>query len=709
LLTSHENEKLYLYQYSIKISSRKHLNSQIIELIKLNQQLNIITDVNIEEEEIINNNNIKLEILNQNKNRDKKIKRQQRQQEQKRQQILQQLQINNTTCRLSDINDKLVDNQSILNNDKLADSQSALNNATKLRSPICCVLGHVDVGKTKLLDKIRQTNIQSNEAGGITQQIGASFFPLSSIKEYASKVNAKYKVLYDIPGLLIIDTPGHEAFANLRNKGSSICDIAILVIDIMHGLENQTIESINLLKTKNIPFIVAINKIDRCYNWISTNNSPINLTFNNQSLITKQEFNRRINEIKIQLATQGLNSDLYYENKNFRKIVSLIPISAHTGEGISDLLLLLIQLTQKFMKSRLIYTDQIKCTVLEVKIVEGLGTTIDVILVNGILREGNKILLTGTNGPIITTIKALLLPPPLTELRVKNNYQQVKEIKAACGVKLLVTDLDTVILGSELIVINDDSSFDPANHTLPTLIDKCNKGITIHASTLGSLEAIVNHLKSINIPIFSVNIGPIHAKDIIKTSTMLEKGLEYAVILAFNVKVTSEAAELAKNLGIKIFTANIIYHLFDQYLKYVTELTNNQKQEFASQIIYPCALCIYPDKIFKRKNPIIIGVKVIDGTLKIGTPLCIPDKHCFVIGNVKSIQHNNKPIDVAKKGQSVAIELSDDLNLTYGRQFDNQYTLYSHLTSNSCKLLEHYYPDDYDKPLLDKLKLIFKL
>lgn len=301
-----------------------------------------------------------------------------------------------------------------------------------LRSPICVILGHVDTGKTKLLDKIRQTNVQEGEAGGITQQIGATYFPMDALRTKTQQLrdSPEYKKPvpgigfesgfdFKVPGLLVIDTPGHESFTNLRSRGSSLCNIAILVIDIMHGLEPQTIESIGLLKKRKTPFIVALNKIDRIYDWRTTKDNPVRDSLAQQPAHVISEFEQRLADAKVALAEQGLNSELYWQNTDVRKFVSIVPTSAVTGEGVPDLLMLLVKLTQERLTDSLMYLSELEATVLEVKVIEGHGTTIDVILSNGVLHEGDRIIVCGLNGPIVTNIRALLTPQPMRELRVK--------------------------------------------------------------------------------------------------------------------------------------------------------------------------------------------------------------------------------------------------------------------------------------------------
>ncbi|KAG6752813.1 hypothetical protein POTOM_042851 [Populus tomentosa] len=649
-----------------------------------------------------------------------------------------------------------------------------------LRSPICCIMGHVDTGKTKLLDCIRGTNVQEGEAGGITQQIGATYFPAENIRERTKELKADAKL--NVPGLLVIDTPGHESFTNLRSRGSGLCDIAILVVDIMHGLEPQTIESLNLLRMRNTEFIVALNKVDRLYAWKAQRNAPIRKALKQQSKDVQNEFDRRLIEVITQFKEQGLNTELYYKNKDMGETFNIVPTSAITGEGIPDLLLLLIQWSQKTMIEKLTFRNE--CTVLEVKVIEGHGTTIDVVLVNGVLHEGDQIV-----GPIVTTIRALLTPHPMKELRVKvwffvftsvapfffffstvlmlnicdleliclglthhcvcpcmsinfqfaigylffsffifyfqGTYLHHKEIKAAQGIKITGQGLEHAIAGTGLYVVGRDDDVEDVKESamedmksVMSRIDKSGEGVYVQASTLGSLEALLEFLKSpaVSIPVSGIGIGPVHKKDVMKSSVMLEKKKEYATILAFDVKVTPEARELADELGVKIFIADIIYHLFDQFKAYIQNLKEEKKKEAADEAVFPCVLEIIPECIFNKKDPIILGVDVLEGILKVGTPLCVPQKDYIDIGRIASIEFNKKSVDYAKKGQKVAIKIvgtnAEEQQKMHGRHFDNEDQLVSHITRRSIDILKVNYRDDLsieDWRLVVKLKTLFKI
>ena len=629
-----------------------------------------------------------------------------------------------------------------------------------LRSPICCILGHVDTGKfhslflflhdfenlycqkpdtiffcfsgkTKLLDKIRQTNVQEGEAGGITQQIGATYFPADAIREKTAVLGKDRVEEVKVPGLLVIDTPGHESFTNLRSRGSSLCNIAILVVDIMHGLEQQTLESIRLLRDRRTPFIVALNKIDRLFQWNPIPNNSFQASLAKQKKSVRQEFETRLEKTMLLFAEQGLNAALYYKNPNVAKYVSLVPTSAVTGEGVPDLLNLLVNLTQTRMSNQLMYVTELECTVLEVKVIEGLGTTIDVVLVNGWLHEGDKIVVCGLNGPIITQVRALLTPQPMRELRIKSQYVHHKSVKAALGVKISAPDLDKAIAGSRLLVVGpDDDEDDLAEEVMSDLtdlmstIDRQGHGVWVQASTLGSLEALLEFLRVSKIPVSGINIGPVHRKDVIKASVMVDKAKEYAVMLCFDVKVEKEAEELAEELGMKVFKADIIYHLFDRFVEYSNAMTEAKRKEQAGSAVFPCILKMVPGAIFMKKNPVVMGVDVVEGQLRIGTPICVvrPNaegvREIHTIGKVTSIEKDHKTMDVVKKGAGgagVAIKIEQPVHenpKTYGRHFDDKDEYYSRITRNSIDILKESFRKDMAKEdwaLVVKLKKILNV
>ena len=498
-----------------------------------------------------------------------------------------------------------------------------------LRSPVICVLGHVDTGKTKILDNLRRTRVQEDEAGGITQQIGATNVPLETIQERTRMCRHIFKNTFKIPGFLIIDTPGHESFKSLRTRGSSLCDIAILVIDIMHGLEPQTIESINILKERKTPFLVALNKIDRLFDWKTSPLTDVVEVLAAQPENTKREFEKRSADIVVQLAEQGLNAALYYKSPDIKSYISLVPTSAHTSDGIGNLMALITEFTQTILAKRVSYSRELQSTVMEVKAIPGLGTTIDVCLVNGRLKVCDTIVLPGQEGPIVTQIRGLLLPQPNRELRVKNSYTMNKEVLGAQGVKIAGKDMEKAMAGLPMFVAKKDDEVEYFKEELQVMLKQAlssirlsDTGVFVQASTLGSLEALLEFLRTSKIPYAGISIGPVHKKDVTMASIMLEKDSQYAVILAFDVKVERDAQDMADHVGVKIFTADIIYHLFDKFMGYRDELKQKKREEFKDVAVFPFKLKILPEFIFNTRDPIVVGVKIEAGFLKIGSPVC---------------------------------------------------------------------------------------
>eukprot|EP00754_Rhynchopus_humris_P022646 Rhum_TRINITY_DN14798_c28_g1::Rhum_TRINITY_DN14798_c28_g1_i1::g.111109::m.111109/K03243/EIF5B; translation initiation factor 5B len=589
-----------------------------------------------------------------------------------------------------------------------------------LRSPICCVLGHVDTGKTKLLDYIRRTNVQTGEAGGITQQIGASFFPAQNLIEKTAQLRKHMKSTMEIkvPGLLVIDTPGHEAFANLRGRGSALCDIAILVIDIMHGLEPQTKESIELLKARKCPFVVALNKIDRLYEWKEKKHAPFPITYEQQNPMAKEQFEKRLSAVTLELAECGLNSVLYTKNTNFLKYVSLVPTSAHTGEGVPDLLMLMVQLTQRHMEERLTISANLKCNLLEVKKIEGHGVTIDVILVDGVLSEGDTIVLCGLNGPIVTQIRALLTPHPMKEIRVKADYLHHKKIRAAQGIKIAATGMEEAVPGTTVLVCRPDDDIEKLQEEvmadLGSMVRRSqgDHGVCVQASTLGALEALLVFLKECEIPVSTVGVGELHKKDVMRAVGIKEKHPKYAVILCFDVEISKEAKLVSEKEEIRIFTADIIYNLQDKFKAYLKEYAQMLIEKNKSRAVFPVKMHVMKDKeVIRAKNPIVLPILIDDGQLRIGTPLFCwkmvdGKKTAFTFGKVEGMQRDFKEVKVAKKGEEVAVKIKAE-GITFGRQVTEDDEFYSLITRDSIDALKESFKEEMEKSdwgLVVKLK-----
>ncbi|KAA3679371.1 translation initiation factor 5B [Paragonimus westermani] len=623
-----------------------------------------------------------------------------------------------------------------------------------LRAGVICVLGHVDTGKTKILDKLRNTNVQDREAGGITQQIGATNVPLVNIKT-STKMCPFFRVdQLRVPGLLIIDTPGHESFSNLRVRGSSLCDLAILVVDLMHGLEEQTKESIRILRSRKTPFIVALNKIDRLYGWKSNPNVDVQTTLESQEVMTRNDFDDHFKQVVQDFAMMNINVKLFYDNPNPDEFISMVPTSAHTGDGMGDLLAALCMRLQDKLSKRLAFSEELHASVMEVllrpaadarlseifslsacapadgsdvgikdafllesglvsfgrhmvKELHGLGTTIDVIIVNGRIREGDTIVLAGQEGPIATQVRGLLQPAPMSELRVKGTYQHMKEIQGAQGVKLIAKDLEKALAGLPLYVATDlGEELFYKEEVCRGLTDALKAisvaplGVYVVASTLGSLESLLVYLKSVDIPYSGISIGTVHKKDVMKSSVMVEREPKWAVILAFDVKVDKDAQKLAAELKVKIFTSEIIYRLQTQMEEYIDDLKRGNRQKHRDLAVYPCKLRILPDMIFNKRAPIVVGVHVEAGVVRERTPLCVPSKDCIHLGRVYSIESNHKPVEEARTGQEVCIRidpLDGETPKLYGRHFDHNDLLVSKISRESIDVMKEHFRSDLNK------------
>jgi translation initiation factor 5B len=509
--------------------------------------------------------------------------------------------------------------------------------------------------------------------------------------------------------------------------------MAILVVDLMHGLEPQTLESISMLKRKRTPFVVALNKVDRCYDWTPTEGASIREALSKQAQNTLDEFEQKKVNAFTELNEQSLNVALYWDNEDPGSTVSVVPTSAITGEGVPDLLRVVLSLTQQRLAAKLMFGYNLQCTVLEVKVVEGLGATLDVILVNGCLHAGDTMVLCTQDGPIVTTARALLTPPPSRETRVKSELIKHESLEGAIGLKITGDpELTKVVPGTGILVMHQDDDVEDLKEecmkdiaNLSDTLATEAKGVTVQASTLGALEALLEFLRNPGkdrqgkerppIPVSGATVGPIHKKDVIKAAIMAQKGSEeYSCILGFDVAVDPEAQAYADKNSVKIFTADIIYHLEGHFTRHLDEIMERKRNEARDVAVFPSLFKISKNHVFNMKDPIILGGEVVDGILKVGTPLCIPHLGFLDVGVVQSIECNHKDVQTARKGQECAIKIVNhgNPNMTYGRQFDHNHQLFSKVNRASIDALKKYFKDDMqdaDWRLVIKLKKVFSV
>ncbi len=551
-----------------------------------------------------------------------------------------------------------------------------------LRQPIVAVLGHVDHGKTTLLDKVRQTAIAAKEAGGITQAIGTTEIPLETIKDISKNILSLFKFDISIPGLLFIDTPGHEAFISLRKRGGSIADIAVLVVDINEGIMPQTEESMQILKNTKTPFVVALNKIDKIQGW-HTHEESFLKNYEKQQDVTKEIFEERFYNIISQLSHHGFESERFDRVQDFKKTVTIVPLSGKTGEGIPELLAILSALAQQFLKHKLEKTEQSAGMILDVKDVTGLGAAIDCIIYDGKIAKNDFLVL--SKPPMIAKIRALLMPEPLRDMRTEKKFRSVEEVSAAAGVKIAAPGLESVVAGSQ---IRTAKTFEEAEMLLNELEKEIEEveivtekdGLILKADTLGSLEALINIFNKY--PIKEATVGNITKRHVISAEANTEPSTK--AVIVFNVHPSEEVLKMAQDKKIKTFIANVIYRLLEDYEKWVEEEKEATKKKELDTITRPGKILILPGCIFRASNPAIVGCDVISGSVKAGYKLFKEDK---AIGEIKQVQSQGKSIAEAKIGDKVAISIDGP---TVGRQINESDVLYTDISEEDYRKLKKF-------------------
>ncbi|NLI74676.1 MAG: translation initiation factor IF-2 [Euryarchaeota archaeon] len=566
------------------------------------------------------------------------------------------------------------------------------------RQPIVSVLGHVDHGKTSLLDRIRGTSVTKREAGLITQHIGATEVPIDHIYRVTKPLTGDNRK-FTVPGLLFIDTPGHQSFTSLRARGGALADLAVLVIDVSEGLKPQTLESIQLLKRFKTPFIIAMNKIDLIDGWQTKEGAPFILNYNAQTEQTKAKLDDRMYKIIGDLYEKGFPTDRYDRIEDFTKAIAIVPMSARSGEGLPDLLLVLIGLAQRFLEEQLKAEDMdAQGTILEVKEEKGIGTTLDVIIFAGTLRRGDTVILGTKSKPITTRVRAILRPKPLDEIRdPKDRFDSVAEVSAAVGVKLLCQNIDGVVSGAPLRATRGDmaEALEEVIEETRMNITTTDQGIYIKADALGSLEALAFECEKAGIPVRKYDTGMISRKDLIDASAYGE--IFHRVILAFGVDLLPEAKDELSNYNLKVFSSDVVYRLIEDYQEWVETEKKKLDLEMRSEFAFPGKIMLLPNCVFRASKPAIVGVRILGGRIRPGQALLNMEGN--EVGRIRSIRSGEEVVREAIQGQEVAIAIEGP---TVGRQINVEDILYIDLREIALKEIQSIDLNFDDKMVLEE-------
>lgn len=540
-----------------------------------------------------------------------------------------------------------------------------------IRQPICAFMGHVDHGKTTVLDTIRHTAVAKSEAGAITQMISSSSISIDTIKKVCGGL-IKDPSKITIPGLLLIDTPGHAAFTNLRKRGGNLADIAVLVIDINEGIMPQTTECIEILKQYKTPFVIALNKLDLLQGWRDREGLLLSV-IEEQSDAVKNAIEAKMYDIVGKLYDMGINADRFDRVSDYSKQFAIVPCSAIKGLGIPELLMVIIGLAQKYMEESL-KTGIVpgKATVLEVKEEKGVGTVLDAVLYDGVIKAGDTIVVGNVETPIVSKVKSILVPE-------KGKLKSVKEAIAAAGIRIAANDIEQVIPGVPVEVAGaniEETKAKVQAEVNEVMLSTDTEGVVIKAESLGSLEALARLLNEKGIKVKKASVGKITKKDIADASS--EQNYAHRVILCFNVPPED-------NIEVKVISSDIIYHIIEQYEKWVEEEKRKQQQKALDALIMPGKMQILRECIFRQNNPCVVGVLVQGGVVKADVSLIKIDG--TPAGTIKSIQIERENVDKAEKGKEVAIALP---GITAGRQIDEDDILYVDVPENDFKELKKY-------------------
>jgi translation initiation factor 5B len=514
-----------------------------------------------------------------------------------------------------------------------------------------------------------------------------------------------------VPGLLFIDTPGHETFSNLRKRGGSAADIAILVIDVTKGVEPQTVESINILKSRKTPFIVAANKVDAIPGWRSQPEASILASLKSQFPEVQTELDNRVYTIMGTLSRLGFRAERFDRIPDFTQNVAIIPVSAKTGEGIPEMLAILAGLTQAYLSNALQVTSgPARGTVLEVKDEPGLGTTINAIIYDGTLHVDDTIVIGGRDHPIATEVRAILVPKPLDEIRdPRDKFTSVKRVAAASGVKVAAPNLESALAGSPLYAVPKAKNTKVYVRIVEEEVEKLRiktemSGIVLKTDTLGSLEAVTEALSRHGVQIRLADIGDISKRDVVEAEATSQEDRLLAVVLGFNVRLLPDAEAEASTAGIPIFRSDIIYHMIEDYMRWSEEQRTAGVKAELDALVRPCKAKFLPGFIFRRSKPAIVGVEILSGRLRPKYPLISMSGR--KLGQAQRIQDKGNDIQEALPGMQVAVSVEDGV---VGRNISEGDVLYSDVPERHLKTLQTKFPAELTESDQETIKDLIQL
>ncbi len=576
-----------------------------------------------------------------------------------------------------------------------------------LREPIVSLLGHVDHGKTTLLDRIAGSVRAEKEAGGITQHIGAIEVPRESVLEICRGILRTDQ--FEVPGLLFVDTPGHRSFETLRRRGGALADLAILVIDAREGIMPQTRESIQILRHEKTPFAVALTKIDLLSGW----RKPLQRIPLAEAIAKSgNEFGRILDQHLYSVAEEvnqlGFSAERYDRVSDFTRNVGIVPVSAKVGIGVAELIALLVGLSQRFLQSELaLVAGGGEATILERSDQRGVGPVGNIIVYRGRLKVGDEIVVTGRTEPFTTRIRGLFRPSPPKRGKAPRvpRLESLMEVPAAAGLYLSAPGVEEAMPGGLLKVVHsaDERSqvmADLAQESKP-VADIAESGIALFADTLGGLEALAFECREAKIPIHEAGVGPIGRPTMVRMQTV--KDPTHRAILAFNVPLLPDAQPEGEGGAVRVFRGDVMYRILEDYLRWRGQRLESLNAQRRQEVVHPAKFQVLSGFVFRSSKPAIVGIKVLGGTLRPGVRLMKVDG--TEVGSLRGLQKDGVSVAKAEERSELAASLE---GVVMGRNVNEGDILLVSLPESAARVLRNQELTDTERGILDEVVRIHR-